>query len=565
MKRPADERLYQLLLPSKFIDPKALDEAYKSSQELEKPLADTLVFRGLISEEALGQLLADSLKVPFVSLKNRLISDELLALVPQNVAKYYHLIPFDKTGEDLKVALADPANFEAIETLRRRTGLNVIPYFASQSDLARALNQYRRDITKNFAAIINENIKKASPVKNEADLEKLLAVATDLPIVKILNALLEYAAAENASDLHLESLADSLMVRLRLDGKLKDILTLPKDIQPSLIARLKVLSNLKIDEHRIPQDGRFKFQMDETVIALRVSIIPAFLGESAVLRLLPESARPLSLEELGLTPKNMEKIKRNIDRPHGLILVTGPTGCGKTTTLYSILNILNTIEVKICTVEDPVEYSINRVNQIQINPKTGLDFATGLRALLRHDPDIIMVGEIRDRETLNTAIHSALTGHLVLSTLHTNDAVSTIARLLDMGAEDYLVASTLNLIIAQRLVRKICSSCIEEFRPPAPVIEKLEIINQKKLGPQKFYHGRGCDKCRQSGYRGRIGIYEVLETSENLRQLIVKKCPADELKHEAVKEGMGTMFQDGLDKIGAGLTTIEEVITAVRD
>jgi type IV pilus assembly protein PilB len=418
-----DNKLYKILKESKFIKEAALEAAYKSSKDMARSLADVLLFRGLISEESLTQLMADYLKVPFISLKMKVIPDEILNLVPETLARTYRMIPFGKRDKTIQLAMEDPENFEAIEVVKRRTALEVSPYLSSKVDLNRALNQYKRDIKKKFESIVTENVKKATTTDG-VNLEGLVKIAQELPVVKILDALLEYAVAENASDLHFETLQESLLIRLRIDGVLHDIIDLPKEVQPAIVARIKVLANLKIDEHRIPQDGRFKFQMDEVFIALRVSIVPAFFGENVVLRILPESTRPLSLEELGISGTNLELVQKNIKRPNGMILVTGPTGCGKTTTLYSILNILNSPEIKICTVEDPIEYGVARVSQIQVNPQAGLTFATGLRSLLRHDPDVIMVGEIRDNETTNVAIHSALTGHLVLSTLHTNDAPS---------------------------------------------------------------------------------------------------------------------------------------------
>jgi len=559
-----EEKIYDLLKASNFIKQEELDNAYQSSKDLKRPFSDILFFRGLITEDALSQLIAEKINVPYVALKNRIIPDEILYLIPENLARHYKMIPFEKDEKTLSLAMEDPENFEATELVKRRTSLQIKPFFASKLDLSKALNQYKRDLKKKFENIIAENLQKAT-IKEEVGEKELTKIAVDLPVVKILDALLEYAVAENASDLHLETLGDSLLVRLRIDGVLRDVLNLPREIQPAILARIKVLSNLKIDEHRIPQDGRFKFAIDDVLIALRVSIIPAFYGENIVLRVLPESARPLSLEELGINGKNFDLIKNNIGKPNGMILVTGPTGCGKTTTLYSILNILNTTKVKICTVEDPIEYGINRVNQIQINPQTGLSFADGLRSLLRHDPDIIMVGEIRDGETVNMAIHSALTGHLVLSTIHTNDAASTIPRLLDMGAEGYLVASTLNLAIAQRLVRRICSSCITEYDPPPEIIAHLAQLTGSDLKKQKFYRGKGCDKCHQSGYKGRIGIYEIMENNTELRELMLNKASSDEINKAALKAGMKTMLTDGLDKIGAGVTTIEEVLSAVRE
>lgn len=563
--RNSEENFFEILKKSKFIKLEDLESAYQASKEQDRPLSDLLIFRGLISEEALGQLVADSLKVPFISLRNKIIPDAILSLVPENLARHFRIIPFEKDEQKgILLAMEDPLNLEAIELVKKRSGLKVTPYLISKADIYRALNQYKRDIRKKFEAILTENIKKATTA-SDISLEKLLQVAQDLPVVKILDAVLEYAAAENASDLHLETLGDNLLVRLRIDGVLHDIVALPREIEPAIVARIKVLSNLKIDEHRVPQDGRFKFQIDETVIALRVSIIPAFFGENVVLRLLPESARPLSLEELGVIGKNLEILRENIKKPHGMILVTGPTGSGKTTTLYSVLNILNTPKVKICTIEDPIEYGVNRVNQIQVNPKTNLTFAAGLRALLRHDPDIIMVGEIRDEETVNISIHSALTGHLVLSTLHTNDAPSAIPRFLDMGAEGYLLASTLNLAIAQRLVRRICSSCITDFQPAPELVERINRLANRKTNHLKFYRGKGCDKCKGLGYKGRIGIYEMMEVNESIVSLVLQKASAAEIRKQATENGMVSMLADGLDKIGAGLTTIDEVLAAVRE
>jgi len=562
--RRFEEQLYEVLKGSNLIEKDALEEAFKASQEMDRPFADVLVFRGLISEDALGQLTAEYLKVPFISLRNRLIPDKILNLVPENIARRYRVIPFEKTDEGISLAMEDPKNFEAVEIVKRRTGQPVKIFFTSSGDLARSLNQYQRDIKKKFEKIIKENVRKAGRVDTKVSLEKLLEVASDLPVVKILDAVLEYAAAENASDLHFETLDEALIVRLRVDGVLHDVLTLPKEIQPAIVARVKVLSNLKIDEHRIPQDGRFKFKIDEALIGIRVSIVPSFFGENIVMRLLPESARPLSLEELGLSGASLEIVKRNIKKPHGMVLVTGPTGCGKTTTLYSILNILNTVKVKVCTIEDPVEYAVNRVTQIQVNPKTGLTFALGLRSLLRHDPDIIMVGEIRDGETAEIAIHSALTGHLVLSTLHTNDAAGAIPRFLDMGAEGYLLASTVNIVIAQRLVRRICPSCVKEFKPDKETLDHLSKTTGRNFSKQKFYKGEGCEKCHHSGYRGRVGIFEVMEVNDEIRQMTLKKATAEEIKKVAVKAGMTTMLDDGFDKIGAGLTTMEEVLAVAR-
>ena len=435
--------------------------------------------------------------------------------------------------------------------------MNVLPYYASSADIKKALGQYKKNIRAAFDKAIEENIKQATP---ESDPAK---AAEKLPIIKVLDTIFEYAVAERASDIHIETQQVEVVVRFRIDGSLRDIVKLPRGIETALVARIKILSNLRIDEHRIPQDGRHKFNVDDDVISLRISIIPGFYGENVVMRLLAESARPLSLDELGVTGRNLELLTSNMEKPHGMILVTGPTGSGKTTTLYSVLNILNEADVKICTIEDPIEYSVARINQIQVNPKAGMDFAAGLRALLRHDPNIIMVGEIRDQETAQIAVHAALTGHLVLSTLHTNDAPGTIPRLLDMGVEGYLVASTTNVIMAQRLVRKLCQACLIEYKPDKEILDTLTNDLKIDVRAQKFYKSKGCDECRKRGFKGRIGIYEVLGMSDPLRKLIGARAPSDIIRKQAITEGMITMLQDGLNKVASGLTTIEEVMSAV--
>jgi len=554
------EVLKKILVGAGFISEKDFDDAVKTSAELDKNITDVLIFRGFINEDTLGKLMAEYYKVPYANIKRHVITDEDLNFIPEKLARAYRIISLGKEAGKLKLAMEDPENFEAIEFVKRHTGMQVEPYYASREDISRALGQYKRGLNQDFDKIIKENIKKAG--SEEEDLAK---AAEKLPIVKILDTILGYAVAERASDIHIETQSDEVIVRLRIDGILRDIVKLPRGIEDALVARIKILSNLKIDEHRVPQDGRYKFNIDADAVSLRISIIPGFYGENVVMRVLRESARPLSLEELGLTGHNLEVIRENITKPHGMILVTGPTGSGKTTTLYSVLNILNTIEVKICTIEDPVEYGINRVSQIQVNTKTGLDFASGLRALLRHDPDIIMVGEIRDQETAQIAIHSALTGHLVLSTLHTNTAAGAIPRFLDMGAEDFLLASTANVIIAQRLVRKICTSCIMKYKPDLSVLRKLSKELSVELEGQNFYRGQGCEQCNHKGYIGRIGIYEALPISESVKKLITDHATSDEIQEKAVEEGMTSMLNDGLDKVSSGLTTIEEVLRVVSE
>lgn len=551
--------LKKIIVDSGFIKEGDFDSASKSAGELHKDIGDVLVFRGLIDEPTLNKLVSDHLKVPYADLGKKSISDDTLKLIPEKLARTYRMVPFDKKDGKLSIALENPEDFEALEFAKRQTNLKIVPYFASNKDINRGLGQYKKGIKTDFSKVIAENIKKASP---EDDLAK---AAEKLPIIKILDTILGYAVAERASDVHMETQSDEVVVRFRIDGVLRDIVKLPKGIEAALVARIKILSKLKIDEHRVPQDGRYKFNIDDQIVALRISIIPGFFGENVVARLLHETARPLSLEELGISGKSLEAIRSSINKPHGMILVTGPTGSGKTTTLYSILNILNTIEVKICTIEDPVEYGIGRVTQIQVNTKTGMVFAAGLRALLRHDPDIIMVGEIRDQETAEIATHAALTGHLVLSTLHTNTASGAIPRFVDMGVEGFLLASTINVILAQRLVRKICSSCIVKYTPEASLLRRLSKELGADLEKQKYYHGEGCEQCGHKGYQGRIGVYEVMPVTQKLRDSISHKATSDEIQKIAVTEGMITMLQDGLDKVSAGLTTIEEVIRVVRE
>lgn len=535
------------------------NDAAKNADELGKDVRDVLVFRGLIRQEEISKLIATYYNVPYLSLKHYKIPEEIINTFPERLARTYRMVPFDRDSVNLKVAMEDPGNMEGIEFAKRHAGLNVIPYYANHEDVSDALNQYKRNIKEDFDKVIAENLQKAKIEGN------LMEAAEKLPVIKMLDTIFEYAIAERASDIHIEVQDREVIVRFRVDGVLQDIVRLPRGVEEALIARIKILSNLKLDERRIPQDGRYKFDVGGDIVSLRISIIPGFYGENVVMRLLHESARPLSLEELGITGKNLEIVRDSITRPHGMILVTGPTGSGKTTTLYSVLNILNTIQVKICTIEDPIEYGVKRVTQIQINPKAGLTFAAGLRALLRHDPDIIMVGEIRDGETAEIAVHAALTGHLVLSTLHTNDAGGTIPRILDMGVEGYLAASTINLVIAQRLVRKICSSCKAEYMLEKQFVDKLAENYKVDASKLKFFRGRGCNNCRGTGFSGRIGIYEILPVTEKVRELVSNKVSSDKIIEQARLEGMKLMFEDGMEKVSEGQTTLEEVLRVVQE
>lgn len=549
------ETLEKILTDSGFITKPDFLAAVKTANDLKKPVTDILVFRGLISEDALGKLIAEYYHVSHARLASKIIPLEVLDLIPEQAALSFKIIPFNVESDKLHVGMQDPSDIEALEFAKRKTNKQIIAYYMTPADFSKTIGQYKRNIKTIFKSIIDENV-----TKTKIDLNHIEESASDLPVIKILDTILEYGVAEGASDIHLNTMEDSLNVRFRVDGMLNDIAILPPSIHPALVARIKILSSLKIDEHRIPQDGRFKFKVHEDYISLRVSVLPTFFGENVVMRLLPESARPLSLEELGVMGESLPIIQENIQKPHGMILVTGPTGSGKTTTLYSVLNLLNRPEVNICTIEDPIEYSVRRINQIQVNPQAGLTFAAGLRSLLRHDPDVMMIGEIRDTETAEIAIHSALTGHLVLSTLHTNSASGAIPRFLDMGVQGFLLASTLNIIIAQRLVRKICTNCIHKIEPSAEMIDILKSRSDGQLTTTDFFAGEGCDECDHRGYKGRVGIYEILVVDKTIRELINQKASEEDIYNQAISNGMTSLIADGINKISAGITSIEEVI-----
>ncbi len=558
----SDEQLKDIVVQSKLVKLEELEKAFKKAQAQEKDLGDILVEEGLISEEYLTKTIAETLGIDYVDLSNIKASKEILNLIPEEMARVHRIIAFKKEDNILSLAMENPSDFETIDFIRKKTGFNIKPFLASSRDLDKALGYYKADIQKDFAKIIKENIAKSKVAVPEEEPKGIGKVAQDVPVVKIIDTLLEYGVAQDASDIHIEKREDKTKIRFRIDGVLHDIIDLPKEIDEVLVARIKILSRLKIDETRLPQDGRFKFSRGKKdFVSLRVSIIPSFYGEDVVLRILKESQRVLTLNELGLTGKNLDIVKGAMEKPYGMILVTGPTGCGKTTTLYSILNILNTPQVKICTIEDPIEYGVEGIEQTQVKPEIKLTFSNGLRSFLRHDPDIIMVGEIRDTETAEIAIHSALTGHLMLSTLHTNDAVAAIFRFIDLKVQPFLLASTLNIIAAQRLVRKICQNCIESYIPDKKMLESLGIKFDQKI---KFYRGKGCPQCNNTGYKGRVGIYEVLNITNTISEIINKGTTLEEVKKQAAKEGMIFMHQDGIDKAKEGITTLEEVMRVTK-
>ncbi|MEI7621173.1 MAG: ATPase, T2SS/T4P/T4SS family, partial [Candidatus Moraniibacteriota bacterium] len=574
--------LRDFVIDSGLLAESVIEENFQQATTENKKFGDLLMEKKLISEIDLKKLYSYILGVPFVNLEKEVVDSEILHIIPEPIAKKYGIVAFERAGNDLKVAMKNPEDLQTIDFIKKKTGLKIIPCLTSEDNIRIVLKQYEKSLKAEFGDIIS---KDAEDVANDAedDLEK---IAQDLPIVRIVDTLIKHAILQSASDIHVEPAEKEVRVRYRIDGILHDAMTLPKQVMGGLIARIKVLSSLKLDEHRLPQDGRFKIEKDGYKISFRVSILPVFEGEKIVMRLLDETAKGLTLEKMGLFGEALEKVHQHIKRPNGMILVTGPTGSGKTTTLYTVMDILNTPEVNISTVEDPVEYRMPRINQTQINPKIGMTFAAALRSLLRQDPDIIMVGEIRDGETMQIAIEAAMTGHLVLSTLHTNSAAGTLPRLLDMGAEAFLVASTVNVVIAQRLVRKLCNECRAPYTLNDKEIKSLqagfdmaEILEILKSVPQlkgivdkkstwksiQFYKAKGCDKCESEGYHGRQGIYEVLVIDEKIGKLITANATSDEIEAAARKDGMQKMYEDGFVKAAMGITSIEEILRVTKE
>jgi type IV pilus assembly protein PilB len=581
--RIENKQLKDFLLDSNVLDSGVIEENFAIAASTNQKLGDLLVEKKLMSEIELKKLYSYILGIPFVNLEKETIVVDILQIIPEPIAKKYGIIAFEKTGNDLKVAMKNPEDIQTIDFIRKKTGLRIIPCLTNEESIRAILKQYEKSLKAEFGDIIH---KDAEEVEAGSDAQNLEKIAQDLPIIKIVDTLLKHAILQSASDIHIEPGEKEVRVRYRIDGVLHDAMTLPKQVLDGLVARIKVLSNLKLDEHRLPQDGRFKIEKEGYRISFRVSMLPVFEGEKIVMRLLDETAKGLTLEKMGLTGNALEAVHRHIKRPNGMVLVTGPTGSGKTTTLYTIMDILNTTEVNISTVEDPVEYRMIRVNQTQTNAKIGMTFAAALRSLLRQDPDIIMVGEIRDGETMQIAVEAAMTGHLVLSTLHTNSAAGTLPRLLDMGAEAFLVASTVNVIIGQRLVRKLCNECKITYTFSDKEIETLnstfdmdEMLAMLKKIPDiadkvpaksdwknvNFYKAKGCEQCNNEGYRGRLGIYEVLEMDESIGKLITSNASSDDIEKKARDNGMRTMGEDGFIKAVQGITTIEEVLRVTKE
>ncbi len=553
-------KVYKIISKIGLIEPSVLDAALKAAEEQNKDFTTFLIEQDLIKPEEIGQLIANNLHIKFVDLKKEKIPIEILMLLPEIVARKQKMLVFKRDQEGLKVAMSNPFDYDMIKMLEKKVGDKVVPYYATEYDVIQNFSLYRRSIQQEYATNIQKHAIAAQGAKVES-----------ISVVKLVDDLFSYAYTNHASDVHIEPGDKEIKIRFRIDGLLYDVLTLPKSILEVIVSRIKILAKLRTDESRSAQDGKIITTVEGEKVDVRVSIIPTIHGEKVVMRLLSSKGQQFSLEDLGMVAHDLEIVTKAADRPYGMILSTGPTGSGKTTTLYALIKLLNKRDVNICTIEDPVEYDLEGINQIQVNPKTNLTFAEGLRSLLRQDPDIIMVGEIRDEETASIAVNSAMTGHLVLSTLHTNDAATALPRLLDMKIEPFLVASTVNIIIAQRLVRRICMKCIVSYTLSSKEVEELKkeidvskFLSLKDMAELRFYKGKGCDSCNQSGYTGRLGIFEVLEVEDNIRELISARTNADQIRKVAIGNGMTTMFEDGLNKAIAGKTTLEEIFRVTK-
>lgn len=597
--RVSDALVERLLGKTGKISLEQISELHRQGVMDKKPLQDLAIKNNLLNEKDLTQLYAEEIDVPFVELNAREIPKEVLKEIPERIARQYHAVVFQVDEDGTKhVAMEDPDDIQAINFLQKQLGQNIKLYTTTSSLMQAALDQYRGNIDSELTKIISaEQVAEAIPDEEEVDENDL---AEDSPVAQTVNVIIDYGVKSGASDIHIEPREGYVLVRYRVDGILREANKLPRKVLGALVSRIKILSDLKIDEHRAPQDGRFKVQVGDNVYALRVSTLPIVDGEKVVMRILNESTKAADFNELGFWGQGLKSLSHAITQPHGMVLVTGPTGSGKSTTLFSVLSKLNTPNVNISTVEDPVEYRIPGVNQTQVNPVAGMTFSNGLRALLRQDPNIIMVGEIRDGETAGLGVQAALTGHLVFSTLHTNNAATCLPRLLDMGIEPFLIASTVRVVIGQRLVRRLCVDCREPYQPDDASLKQLahafnlsadnlKVIHELeksaledgigKPGASKASaatgelsttpssiktlwkaHDDGCEHCNHTGYKGRIGIYEVLANSEQVQQMIVGNQTSEHIQEEAIKEGMVTMQMDGLIKALRGQTTIEEIL-----
>jgi len=565
-----EEKLKDFLLKDGVLTAEQFAEFSKKASTGKKSALDLMLSAKIFTEEYYKGVLAKFFNVPVTTLDPGSIDTRTINLIPETLARNKHVLPFSRElNGTVNVAMENPSDLATIEFLERKFDARINPYLATPADLARVFSLYEKQQVEGFRKVIQENIEaslRATSGKKDKE------AATEIPIISITDNIISYAESLRASDIHIEALEEEILVRYRIDGILHEIIRMQKEIHSAIVARFKILSGMKLDEHTKPQDGRFRHISNERQIDIRVSILPTLYGEKVEMRLLASSNQVLSFEDLGMLPETITILKNNITKSFGIVLITGPTGSGKSTTLYSILGAVNKPEVNIVTVEDPIEYDMKYINQTQINEAAGVSFASALRAILRQDPNIIMVGEIRDADTAEISVHAALTGHLVLSSLHTNDAPTSIPRLVDMGIAPFLIAAVLNTALAQRLVRRLCTECIYSYPAPEDVIQTIQkqlteigLAEEVKI-PKTFFKGKGCPSCGGTGYRGRLGIYEMLEVTEDIRSYIPSpEFSVDKLRVMARKNGMKSMFEDGLLKAGRGNTSIEEVLRVIRE
>jgi type IV pilus assembly protein PilB len=558
------ERIADVLIEDGLLLPSQLEEAVGLQQKEGGRLLKILTDKQFVTDQDMTVSMGRCLNTPLINLSKVRVPEEVMSLVPRELAKANKLVPIARLNGKLFVAMADPTNVLAVDDVKRRVQLDIVPMIATERAVNDALagvhhgSAKMAEVLKQVAeeAAAADDVEVQSKRNEEIDLDRLATDSEDAPVIKIVNLILVQAVKEKASDIHIEPFQKTLKLRYRIDGELIAAESPPKALQLAITSRIKILSGLNIAERRIPQDGRFRIKVLGKDVDLRVSILPTAYGEKIVIRILDKAALTGSIDQMGMDESTLDKFKKAIDAPHGMILVTGPTGSGKTTTLYSVLQELNNPQYNIVTVEDPIEYELTGINQVSVRNDIGLDFASALRSILRQDPDIVMVGEIRDNETADIAVKAALTGHQVLSTLHTNDAAGAITRLDDMGIEPFLISSSVIMACAQRLVRRICANCREEFVPEPEMIARLGVEMPEGA---VFYHGSGCDRCKHRGYLGRVALIEALPVSEAIRRLIIKRASSAVVKNQAISEGMRTLRMVGIDKALEGVTTLEEI------
>ncbi len=556
------ERIADVLIEDGLLLPAQLDEAVELQKKEGGRLLRILTDKQFVTDQDMAFSMGRCLNTPPINLSKVRVPEDIMNLVPREMAKAYKLAPVARLDGKLFVAMADPTNVLATDDLKRRVQLEIVPMIATERSVSDALSGVHQaganmsEVIKQAADEVANDVEVQSARREEIDLDRLAVDSEDAPVIKIVNLIMVQAIKEKASDIHLEPFQRALRLRYRIDGELVQAESPPKGLQLAITSRIKILAGLNIAERRLPQDGRFRIKVAGKEVDLRISILPTSYGEKIVVRILDKSTLTGTIDQMGMDEATLNKFKKAIDAPHGMILVTGPTGSGKTTTLYSVLQELNSPLYNIVTVEDPIEYELAGINQVSARPDIGLDFASALRSILRQDPDIVMIGEIRDNETADIAVKAALTGHQVLSTLHTNDAAGAITRLDDMGIEPFLISSSIIMTCAQRLVRRVCTNCREEFVPEPEVFEKLGITETSET---TFYHGAGCARCKNRGYLGRVALIEALPVSEAIRRLVIKRASATVIKNQAVTEGMKTLRMAGIDKALEGVTTLEEV------